>query len=218
MQKVRLYKFTDYSTGASGWSLSEVWNHLTNTYSDPYEVEIPDEFSLGRTLSGDILLIKDGKDQPAMLELSDDGESPMIVAENGHIIMLLKARKLDPVKQMEFHIRVDKEIKDSFLWSGPYEFLVHDGRNFRIDFLKNEIQETGTLVRIIAKNLDLDTFPDADMLYPEDISAIGEFNCIPDMEGIHLVRLEMLKFITESGKVVKLPETMLNTADLKSVQ
>lgn len=65
VKKVIMYKSHNYSpTPLYGqtweWSIEEVWDDWNHVYSDPYEVEIPDDFELGETTGGMIMYFKKG--------------------------------------------------------------------------------------------------------------------------------------------------------------
>lgn len=65
MKKVIMYKYfnPDRLFGGYGWSIEEVWDDWNHIYSDPYYVEIPDNFNLGKTVIGEEMYFKDGCNQ-----------------------------------------------------------------------------------------------------------------------------------------------------------
>lgn len=60
MKKVIMHKWNAVRTGRWGWSLNKVWNDWDNIYSDPYYVEIPDDFDLSEPVMGEKLYFKSG--------------------------------------------------------------------------------------------------------------------------------------------------------------
>lgn len=62
MKKVIMHKYynPDRLFGGWGWSIKEVWNDWKHIYSDPYEVEIPDNFKLEETVMGEEMYFKEG--------------------------------------------------------------------------------------------------------------------------------------------------------------
>lgn len=62
MKKVIMHKYYDPDRlfGGYGWSIEEVYNDWDHIYSQPYYVEIPDNFNLGETVAGDVAYFKDG--------------------------------------------------------------------------------------------------------------------------------------------------------------
>lgn len=61
MKKIILHKYhnPDRLFGGYGWSMEEVWDDWKHIYSDPYEVEIPDNFSIGKSNFGEEMFFKD---------------------------------------------------------------------------------------------------------------------------------------------------------------
>lgn len=56
-----MYKYfnPDRLFGGYGWSIEKVWNDWDHIYSDPYYVEIPDNFNIGENITGEKMYFKD---------------------------------------------------------------------------------------------------------------------------------------------------------------
>lgn len=61
-KKVIMWKYQNCNQPSRcyGWSEKEVYNDWDHIYSDPYYVEIPDDFSLEKTKFGDMMYFKKG--------------------------------------------------------------------------------------------------------------------------------------------------------------
>lgn len=84
MKTVIMHKFfnPDRLFGGWGWSIDEVWDNWNHIYSDPYEVEIPDDFILGKTIADEKMYFKAGCDRgyELTIERTDcENSSPYLV-------------------------------------------------------------------------------------------------------------------------------------------
>lgn len=73
MKKVIMYKYfnPDNLFGGYGWSIDKIWDDWNHVYSDAYEVEIPDNFSIGETITGEKMYFKDGCDLGYQLNIGN---------------------------------------------------------------------------------------------------------------------------------------------------
>jgi len=96
MKKVIMYKWNAVRSGRWGWSLKEVWNDWDNIYSDPYYVEIPDDFELGKTVIGEEAYFKIGCNQG--YEIASTSElkncSPCLIGGSSVEIVNLKVLEM----------------------------------------------------------------------------------------------------------------------------
>jgi hypothetical protein len=92
MKQVVLHKFynPDRLFGGYGWSLDEVRDGWNGIYSDPYCVEIPDEFHIGETVTGERMFFKDGCDTGYTLTIgrSDCANGNPYLVGGNHVEMI----------------------------------------------------------------------------------------------------------------------------------
>lgn len=62
MKTVIMYKYhnPDKLFGGWRWSTTKIWDKWNHIYSEPYEVEIPDDFYLGQSVTGEEIYFKVG--------------------------------------------------------------------------------------------------------------------------------------------------------------
>lgn len=61
MKQVIMYKWNSVKKSTWGWSIDEVYDDWNSIYSDPYIVEIPDDFMLGENVCGEKMYFKAGQ-------------------------------------------------------------------------------------------------------------------------------------------------------------
>lgn len=61
MKKVIMYQTRTANERClnNAWYLERIWNDWDGVYSDEYEVELPDEYHIGQTSSGEKLIFRD---------------------------------------------------------------------------------------------------------------------------------------------------------------
>lgn len=104
MKKVILYKYfnPDKLFGGYGWSIKEVWDDWNHIYSDPYYVEIPDNFNLGETNIGEEMYFKDGCNQAYKLTIGKtdcENGNPYLIG--GSPVESIKLRVIGIVPETE---------------------------------------------------------------------------------------------------------------------
>lgn len=98
MKKVILWKVYSFDRlyGGWNWSIEEIYNDWDHVYSDPYWVEIPDDFYIGENMSGQKMFFRAGCDMGYILTIGRNCENgnPYL---DGHI----KLNVLGPVNKDE---------------------------------------------------------------------------------------------------------------------
>jgi hypothetical protein len=87
MQKVIMYKYfnPDPLFGGYGWSIEEILYDRNSIYSNPYYVEIPDNFHIGESVTGEKMYFKDGCDHGYKLEIENrysENSRPCLIGGN----------------------------------------------------------------------------------------------------------------------------------------
>lgn len=106
MKKEILYKTfdTDPLRGGYDWSIGKVSNSFRQNYvySEPYYVEIPDEFHLAETQAGNMMYFKDGVDRAYTLTIGNgktENGNPYLIG--GSPVESIKLKVLGPVPENE---------------------------------------------------------------------------------------------------------------------
>ena len=104
MKIVTLWKAynPDRLFGGYSWHLEEVWDDWNHIYSDSYYVEIPDDFNLGETVTGETLYFRDGCDIGYDLTIGNTNHknsSPYLIG--GNPVENIKLRVIGMVREDE---------------------------------------------------------------------------------------------------------------------
>lgn len=102
MKTVVMYKYSnpDRLYGGWGWSVNEAWDDWNHIYSDPYEVEIPDDFYLDKTIADEEMYFRTGCNQGYELTIGRtdcENSSPYLVG--GNPVESIKLRVLGKVEE-----------------------------------------------------------------------------------------------------------------------
>ena len=86
--------------GGYFWSIEEVFDDWNRVYSDPYLVEIPDDFNLSKTITGEKMYFRDGDDNGYALYAGSpeqENTNPYLVGgSQSERIKCTVIKKLDP--------------------------------------------------------------------------------------------------------------------------
>ena len=101
MKRVVMYKYfnPDRLFGGYGWSIEEVWDDWNQIYSDPYYVEIPDNFNLGENVTGEKMYFKEGCNHGYQLTIFDENNkngSPFLIGGDSTELIKLKVVGIVP--------------------------------------------------------------------------------------------------------------------------
>lgn len=99
MKKVIMHKWQSCRTGTWGWSLNEVWNDWDHVYSDPYYVEIPENFELAETVTGEEMYFADGDRRGYEIVSFSDHENCIPYFVGGSPVKTIRLHVLGPAEE-----------------------------------------------------------------------------------------------------------------------
>lgn len=101
MKKVIMYKYynPDRLFGGWGWSIEEAWDDWNNIYSEPYEVEIPDDFRLANNIYHKVMYFKGSCNIGYQLSKSGNDENCMPYLIGGSPVECIRLKVIGPYKE-----------------------------------------------------------------------------------------------------------------------
>lgn len=98
MKRVIMHKWNAVRTGKWGWSIKAIWNESDNIYSDPYYVEVPDNFTLSETAMCEAMYFKLGCQVGYEVSNFSDGENCKPYLIGGSPVETIKLQVIEPVE------------------------------------------------------------------------------------------------------------------------
>lgn len=84
-----------------GWSIEEIWDDFLSVYSEPFYVEIPDDFYIGETITCEKMFFKENCDYGYELCTSNGKRNQKLYLVGGSPVEKILLNVLDPVPKDE---------------------------------------------------------------------------------------------------------------------
>lgn len=96
--RVIMYKWNRVMEGRWGWNLEKVWDEWNRVYSSPYYVEVPDDFKVYKSVTGEKMFFRNGCDIGYEICGTSSLEDCEPVLIGGSPVEIVKIKPIGPVE------------------------------------------------------------------------------------------------------------------------